>query len=129
MKALISVSDKNNIVPFARKLIDLGYEIISTGGTLNVLKENKLNVTPVEDVTQFPEMLDGRLKTLHPNIHGGILALRDDSSHQEACEKYGIGFIDLVVVNLYPFEETISNPKNTVQQAIENIDIGGPTND
>ena len=127
MKALISVSDKHNLVPFTRQLIKLGYEIISTGGTLKVLKENNITVASVESVTQFPEMLDGRLKTLHPKIHGGILAKRNNKDHQKSCEEHGIDFIDLVIVNLYPFEDTISKPKTSIEEAIENIDIGGPT--
>jgi phosphoribosylaminoimidazolecarboxamide formyltransferase / IMP cyclohydrolase len=127
MRALISVSDKTGIVTFAHKLTELGYEIISTGGTYKVLKDNNIKVTPIEDVTEYPEMLDGRVKTLHPKIHGGLLALRDKKSHVKACEEHHIKFIDLVVVNLYPFEKTISKEDVTLSEAIENIDIGGPS--
>ncbi|RAP32147.1 bifunctional phosphoribosylaminoimidazolecarboxamide formyltransferase/inosine monophosphate cyclohydrolase [Candidatus Marinamargulisbacteria bacterium SCGC AG-414-C22] len=127
MKALISVSNKENIVPFAKGLSDLGYDLISTGGTLKVLSDNGLRVTSVSDLTEFPEILDGRVKTLHPKIYGGILARRDDKKHVDTCKEENINFLDLVVVNLYPFEKTIANPSATLTDAIENIDIGGPT--
>jgi len=127
MRALISVSDKVGIVSFAKKLESLGFEIVSTGGTYNVLKENKINVIPIDDVTEFPEMLDGRVKTLHPRIHGGLLAKRDNLDHMSICKEHGIEMIDLVVVNLYPFEKTIAKPDVTLEEAIENIDIGGPS--
>ncbi|MBS4536141.1 bifunctional phosphoribosylaminoimidazolecarboxamide formyltransferase/IMP cyclohydrolase [Clostridium sp. D2Q-14] len=126
-RALISVSNKEGIVEFSRKLIELGIEIISTGGTYKVLKDNGLEVTPIEDITKFPECLDGRLKTLHPMVHGGILAVRNSDNHMKELDKLNIKLIDLVVVNLYPFKETISKKNVTFEEAIENIDIGGPT--
>ncbi|RMG03821.1 MAG: hypothetical protein D6726_04715 [Nitrospirae bacterium] len=126
-RAIISVSDKTGIEDFGRALSDLGVEILSTGGTARRLKEAGVPVVEVSDYTGFPEMLDGRVKTLHPKIHAGILARRDVPEHMEALEKQGIGTIDMVVVNLYPFEATISRPDVTFQDAIENIDIGGPT--
>lgn len=126
-RALISVSDKTGIVEFAKKLEKNGIDIISTGGTFRALKEAGVSVIPVSDVTGFPEMMDGRVKTLHPKIHGGILALRDNPGHLKAMEENGIIGIDLVVVNLYPFQETIEKPNVTREEAIENIDIGGPS--
>lgn len=125
--ALLSVSDKTGIVNFAKDLIDLGFEIVSTGGTMRALIEANVPVTGISAVTDFPEILDGRVKTLHPKIHGGLLAKRDDSSHLEQIESHQIIPIDLVVVNLYPFQETISKQDVTVEEAIENIDIGGPS--
>jgi len=126
-RALISVYDKTGIVEFARALVDeFGIEIISTGGTASLLKENGIPVTLVEEITGFPEMLDGRVKTLHPKIHAGILADRDNPEHMRQLEEQGIKPIDMVVVNLYPFEETVSDPICTFEQAIEMIDIGGP---
>lgn len=125
--ALISVSDKTGIVEFARALIGMGVEILSTGGTAKALKEAKVSVKDVSDYTGFPEMMGGRVKTLHPLVHGGILALRDNREHVQQAEKYGIKFIDLVVINLYPFKETIAKPDVTEEEAIENIDIGGPS--
>ena len=126
-RALISVYDKTGIVDFARTLVDeFKIEIISTGGTAKLLKENNIPVTMVEEVTGFPEMLDGRVKTLHPKIHAGILADRDNPKHMRQLAEQGIEPIDMVVVNLYPFEETISQPDCTFEQAIEMIDIGGP---
>jgi phosphoribosylaminoimidazolecarboxamide formyltransferase/IMP cyclohydrolase len=124
-RALISVSDKTGIVDFAKQLSALHIELLSTGGTFRLLKDNGVAVTEVSDYTGFPEMMDGRVKTLHPKIHGGILARRgqDDAVMQE----HQIGGIDLVVVNLYPFEKTVTNPDCTLEEAIENIDIGGPT--
>lgn len=127
MKALISVSDKTGIVDFAKQLENLNIEIISTGGTYNLLKENGIKVVNISDVTGFPECLDGRVKTLHPNIHAGILAIRDNKEHMEQIEKLNVSLIDLVVVNLYPFKETILKENVSLKDAIENIDIGGPT--
>ncbi len=126
-RALISVSDKTGIVEFAAGLADLGVEILSTGGTKRVLEEAGIPVTAVEDYTGFPEMLDGRVKTLHPKIHGALLAIRDNDEHVRQLEEHGIKPIDLVVVNLYPFRETVARPGVTLAEAVENIDIGGPT--
>jgi len=127
-RALISVHDKTGLVAFARALHDeFGVEIISTGGTARVLKEAGIPVTPVEAITGFPELLDGRVKTLHPKVHGGLLYLRGNASHEAAVQKQGIGPIDLVVVNLYPFEQTVAKPNVALHEAIENIDIGGPS--
>ena len=125
-RALISVSDKTGIVEFAKQLVDLGYEILSTGGTKRILEENGLPVTGVDEVTGFPEILEGRVKTLHPFIHGGLLAKGNDPSHMKQLEEQGIQRIDLVCVNLYPFQKTIEKPGVTPEEAIENIDIGGP---
>ncbi len=125
-KALISVSDKSNVLELAKSLSSYDIEILSTGGTAKLLRENKINVTEVSDYTKFPEMLDGRVKTLHPKIHGGILGRRDNPDHNETMKNHEIDPIDLVVVNLYPFEETISQEGCTLELAIENIDIGGP---
>ena len=125
-KALISVSDKSNVLELAKSLSSYDIEILSTGGTAKLLKENKINVTEVSDYTKFPEMLDGRVKTLHPKIHGGILGRRDNPDHNETMKNHEIDPIDLVVVNLYPFEETINQEGCTLEHAIENIDIGGP---
>ncbi len=126
-QALLSVSDKTGIVEFARELAALGYHLLSTGGTAKLLEKEGLEVEEVAHYTGFPEMLDGRVKTLHPKIHAGILARRDLPEHVKALEEHGIDPIDLVVVNLYPFEQTISKPGCTFEEAIENIDIGGPT--
>ncbi len=125
-RALLSVSDKTGIVEFARELHKRGVEILSTGGTAKALKEAEIPVVLISDYTGFPEMLDGRVKTLNPKIHGGILGLRDNSAHQKTMEEHGIKPIDLVAINLYPFEATISKPDATLEEAIENIDIGGP---
>jgi len=125
-RALISVSDKRGLVEFARKLSEHGIEIISTGGTAKLLRENGLNVRDVSDLTGFPEMLDGRVKTLHPKVHGGILGVRSDKGHRAKMREHGIEPIDLVVVNLYPFHQTVQKPDVTMEEAIENIDIGGP---
>lgn len=125
-RALISVSDKTGIVDFARELEDFGVEIISTGGTAKALRDAGLEVRDVSDVTGFPEMMDGRVKTLHPKIHGGLLGIRDNAEHAAAMREHGIEPIDLVVVNLYPFEETIKRADVTQAEAIEQIDIGGP---
>ncbi|MBW1645274.1 MAG: bifunctional phosphoribosylaminoimidazolecarboxamide formyltransferase/IMP cyclohydrolase [Deltaproteobacteria bacterium] len=126
-KALVSVSDKAGIVEFCKELSNLGVEILSTGGTARLLRENGIAVTDVADYTGFPEMLDGRVKTLHPKIHGGLLGRRDLPAHREKMAAHGIDPIDLVVVNLYPFEATVAKPDCTFADAIENIDIGGPT--
>ncbi|MEP6568452.1 MAG: bifunctional phosphoribosylaminoimidazolecarboxamide formyltransferase/IMP cyclohydrolase [Acidobacteriota bacterium] len=125
-RALISVSDKTGIVDFARELKSFGVEIISTGGTAKVLREAGIDVRDVSDVTGFPEMMDGRVKTLHPKIHGGLLGIRDNPDHQSAMREHGIEPIDMVVVNLYPFEETVAREGVTIEEAIEQIDIGGP---
>jgi phosphoribosylaminoimidazolecarboxamide formyltransferase / IMP cyclohydrolase len=125
-RALISVSDKTGVVEFCEKLAEFGVEIISTGGTAKLLRENNLAVKEVSDVTEFPEMLDGRVKTLHPKIHGGILGIRDNENHLSQMNAHNIEPIDLVVIDLYPFEKTIANPDVTFAEAIENIDIGGP---
>jgi phosphoribosylaminoimidazolecarboxamide formyltransferase/IMP cyclohydrolase len=124
--ALLSVSDKNGIVPFARALHELGVQLISTGGTAKLLAENNLPVVEVSSLTQFPEMLDGRVKTLHPKVHGGLLARRDSPEHMSALKAHGIQTIDMLVVNLYPFEATIAQENCTFAEAVENIDIGGP---
>ena len=126
-RALISVSDKTGIVDLARELESLGVEILSTGGTAKLLRANNIQVKDVCEYTGFPEMLDGRVKTLHPKIHGGLLALRDNPEHMQSLNKQDIGLIDMVVVNLYPFEKTTQKPGVTVEEAIENIDIGGPS--
>lgn len=126
--ALISVSDKTGVVDFAKSLVEKhGYRILSTGGTARVLGESGLSVTEVSDHTGFPEMMDGRIKTLHPRIHGGLLCRRDQPDHLEQAEANGIALIDIVAVNLYPFEATVSRPDVTFEEAIENIDIGGPS--
>lgn len=126
-RALISLSDKTNVLYFAKKLKELDYEIISSGGTAKYLTENGIEVTPVTSVTNFPEIMDGRVKTLNPFIHGGILANREVPSHLKEAEKLNIHLIDLVCVNLYPFKKTLQNPNSNHQDLIENIDIGGPT--
>lgn len=125
-RALISVSDKKGIVAFAKKLSAWKIEIVSTGGTARLLKEQGVDVVPVDDYTGHPEIMDGRVKTLHPRVHGGILAVRDNPLHRVQMRKNGIKPIDMVVVNLYPFVQTIARPGVTVEEAIENIDIGGP---
>lgn len=125
-RALISVSDKTGVVEFASALAALGVQIISTGGTAKTLHDSGVEVTEVSEVTKFPEMMDGRVKTLHPMVHGGFLALRDNPEHRQAMETHGIEPIDLVVVNLYPFEETIAKDGVSLEDAVENIDIGGP---
>ena len=125
-RALISVSDKNGIVEFSRALTELDIEIISTGGTASLLRDNKIPVKDVSELTGFPEMMDGRVKTLHPKIHGGILALRDNPAHVANMQEHGIAPIDLVVVNLYPFEATVARGA-AFDEVVENIDIGGPT--
>lgn len=125
--ALISVSDKTGVVEFAGKLSKMGVKIISTGGTARAIDEAGVPVTSVDQVTGFPEIMDGRVKTLHPKVHGALLAVRDNPDHMRQLDENGIGTIDLVVVNLYPFEKTVANPDVTLDDAIENIDIGGPT--
>ena len=126
MNALISVSDKSGIVELAQALSELGVNLISTGGTAQLLISHGLKVREVADLTGFPEMLDGRVKTLHPKVHGGLLARRDVPAHMQALQDHGIETIDLLVVNLYPFEATVAMPDCTLEDAIENIDIGGP---
>lgn len=125
-RALISVSDKKGIVDFAKGLNELGVEIISTGGTARSMSESGIKVQEISDFTGFPEMLSGRVKTLHPLVHGGILAIRDDETHRKQVEEHGIKYIDMVVVNLYPFEATTADENCPLPHAIENIDIGGP---
>ncbi len=125
--ALISVSDKGGVVDFAKKLSEMGVKIISTGGTAKKLSKAGLDVVGIESVTGFPEMMDGRVKTLHPKIHGALLGLRNKSEHKAAMKEHDIEPIDLVCVNLYPFEQTIAKPDCTLAEAIENIDIGGPS--
>ncbi len=126
-RALISVSDKDGIVDFSKRLSKLGIEILSTGGTANILKKAGLEIKDVSDVTGFPEMLDGRVKTLHPFIHAGILAKRKEKKHMDTLKNHGIETIDLLVCNLYPFEETIKKTNVSIEEVIENIDIGGPS--
>jgi phosphoribosylaminoimidazolecarboxamide formyltransferase/IMP cyclohydrolase len=126
LTALVSVSDKTGIVEFARALQVLDVKLLSTGGTARLLADAGLPVTEVAQVTGFPEMLDGRVKTLHPNIHGGLLARRDRPEHMAALAQHGIQTIDLLVVNLYPFAQATARPDCTLEDAIENIDIGGP---
>ena len=127
-RALISVTDKTWVVEFARELQTVyGVEIISTGGTARALEEGGVTVIPIEEYTGFPEMMDGRVKTLHPKVHGGLLARRDDPKHMAEAAEHGIGMIDMVVVNLYEFEKTVANPDVTFADAIEHIDIGGPS--
>jgi len=126
-RALISVSDKTGIVDFAKELNLLGVEILSTGGTAKLLRENNIAVREVAEYTGFPEMLDGRVKTLHPKIHAGLLALRDNPEHMGTLREHSIGLIDIVVVNLYPFEKTTQKPGVQIEEVIENIDIGGPS--
>src|SRR3989339_1594901 len=124
-RALISVSDKNGVAEFGKKLSGMGVEIISTGGTAKTLKEAGIKVIAIDDVTGFPEMMDGRVKTLHPKIHGALLGLRDKKEHTDAMKRHDITPIDLVCVNLYPFEATVAKPGCKFEDAIENIDIGG----
>ena len=126
LTALLSVSDKTGIVDFARALRERGVKLLSTGGTAKLLAASGLPVTEVAEVTGFPEMLDGRVKTLHPRIHGGLLARRDVPEHMAALAEHGIGTIDLLVINLYPFAQATARPDCTLEDAIENIDIGGP---
>ena len=126
-RALLSVSDKSGLVDFARSLVEeFNVALLSTGGTAKTLRDAGLPVTDVSDVTGFPEMMDGRVKTLHPAIHGGLLAVRSDEAHAAALARHGIEPIDLLVVNLYPFAQTVAKPGVAMEDAIENIDIGGP---
>ena len=127
MKALLSVYDKTGIVDFGSGLAKAGYSLVSTGGTFRELDSKGVNVTQVSDLTGSPEILEGRVKTLHPTIHGGILARRDVPSHISQLQQNGIDEIDVVVVNLYPFVDTVSKPDVELSEALENIDIGGPT--
>jgi len=126
-RALISLTDKSGIEGFAKELEGLGIEILSTGGTAKKMRDAGIGVTDVSDFTGFPEMLDGRVKTLHPLVHGGILHQRDNEQHRQQCAEYGIKKIDLIAVNLYAFEKTVADPNCSLVDAIENIDIGGPT--
>ena len=125
-RAILSVSDKSGLIPFARALGERGFELVSTGGTARALADAGLPVVNVSDVTGFPEMMDGRVKTLHPRIHGGILARRHHPEDLQLAAQHGIGLVDLVVVNLYPFEDKVSKGAS-FDEAIENIDIGGPS--
>ena len=126
-RALISLTDKSGIEDFARALTDMGVEILSTGGTAKKMRAAGIAVTDVAEFTGFPEMLDGRVKTLHPLVHGGILNQRANPDHQKQCREHGIRDIDIVAVNLYAFEKTVADPNCSLADAIENIDIGGPT--
>ncbi|MFM7260011.1 MAG: hypothetical protein ACKO3W_05345, partial [bacterium] len=126
-RALISVSDKRDLIPFARTLADLGVDIVSTGGTAAALAAAGIKVTPIEKLTGFPEMMDGRVKTLHPRVHGGLLGRRDVAEHVKAMEEHGIAPIDLVCGNLYPFDMTVRREGVEEHEAIEQIDIGGPS--
>ena len=126
-RAILSVSDKTGILDLAKTLVESGAEIISTGGTAKALREAKIPVTEVSDVTAFPEMLDGRVKTLHPKIFAGILFRREVPEHRKEVEKEGVEPIDLVCVNLYPFEKVVAKKETDLETAIENIDIGGPS--
>src|ERR687893_916489 len=125
-RALLSVSDKTGLIEFALALARFDVQLLSTGGTARALRDAGIEVRDVSDVTGFPEMLDGRVKTLHPRIHGGILAVRDNPEHARALAEHGIGPIDMVVVNLYPFEQTVVREGVTLEEAVEQIDIGGP---
>ncbi len=126
-RALISLTDKAGIEGFATELASLGIDLLSTGGTAKKLRDSGLSVMDVSEFTGFPEMLDGRVKTLHPKVHGGILNQRANSDHQQQCAAHGLKNIDLIAVNLYAFEKTIADPQCSLADAIENIDIGGPT--
>jgi phosphoribosylaminoimidazolecarboxamide formyltransferase / IMP cyclohydrolase len=126
-RALLSVTDKSGLVEFGKFLAERGVELLSTGGTAKMLREKGVPVVEVSDYTGFPEMLDGRVKTLHPKIHGGILGRRDLDSHRQQMAQHAIAPIDLVVVNLYQFDKAVAKPGCTLEDAIENIDIGGPT--
>jgi len=124
--ALLSVSDKTGLAAFARGLQRLGYELFATGSTLSALEDAAVDARPVTELTGFPEMMDGRIKTLHPGVHAGILARRDRPAHIESLRQHGLREIDLVCCNLYPFVETVTRPAVTFEEAIEQIDIGGP---
>jgi len=126
-RAIVSVTDKSGVVDFAKSLSRFGVQILSTGGTARVLREGNVAVTDISQYTGFPEMLDGRVKTLHPKVHGGLLGMRDNPEHVKMMKQHGILNIDMVVVNLYQFEKTVAREGVTLEEAIENIDIGGPT--
>src|SRR5574340_546579 len=127
-RALVSVTDKTGLAEFCKALSDeFGVEIVSTGGTAKALVEAGVPVRPIDDLTGFPEMMDGRVKTLHPKVHGGLLARRDSAEHMRQAEAHGIAMIDMVVVNLYAFEATVAREGVTLEDAVENIDIGGPS--
>jgi phosphoribosylaminoimidazolecarboxamide formyltransferase/IMP cyclohydrolase len=126
-RAIISVTDKSGVVEFAKALAGFGVEILSTGGTAKALRQGGVSVKEISEYTGFPEMLDGRVKTLHPKVHGGLLGMRDNPEHVKMMKEHGIRNIDLVVVNLYQFEKTVAKEGVTIEEAIENIDIGGPT--
>ncbi len=126
-RALLSLTDKSGIESFAKELVSLGIELLSTGGTAKKLREAGLAILDVSQFTGFPEMLDGRVKTLHPKVHGGILNQRSNRDHQQQCATHGLQNIDLIAVNLYAFEKTVADPHCSLADAIENIDIGGPT--
>src|SRR5216684_9077879 len=126
-RALLSVSDKTGLIPLAQTLLHAGVGLISTGGTAKALRDAGLEVMDLSAYTGFPEMMDGRVKTLHPKIHGGLLYIRGNENHETAARTHGIEPIDLVVVNLYPFEQTVARPNVSLHDAIENIDIGGPS--
>jgi phosphoribosylaminoimidazolecarboxamide formyltransferase/IMP cyclohydrolase len=126
-RAIISLSDKSGIQEFAKELQAFNVEILSTGGTAKVLRESGLKITDISEYTGFPEMLDGRVKTLHPKVHGGLLGIRGNPEHVKKMNEHGIQPIDMVVINLYPFEATVAKPNCTLEEAIENIDIGGPS--
>ena len=126
-RAIISLSDKSGIQEFAKELQAFNVEMLSTGGTAKVLRESGLKITDISEYTGFPEMLDGRVKTLHPKVHGGILGIRGNPEHVKKMNEHGIQPIDMVVINLYPFEATVAKPNCTLEEAIENIDIGGPS--
>lgn len=125
-RAIISVTDKAGIVDFSKNLSEMGVEILSTGGTAKVIREGGVEVKDISEYTGFPEMLDGRVKTLHPKVHGGLLGVRDNPEHVRMMEENGISNIDMIVVNLYQFEKTVAKDNVTLEDAIENIDIGGP---
>ena len=126
-RALVSVSDKTDLAPFVKKLVECGYQIVSTGGTRKFLEQVGISTIEIQEVTHFPEILDGRVKTLHPNVHAGLLAKRDNSEHMQTLKDHQIDPIDLVCVNLYPFKETIEKDQDDFAGAIEQIDIGGPS--
>ena len=126
-RVLISVSDKTGIIEFAKELVNLKYEIISTGGTKKVLEEAGIKTVGISEVTNFPEIMDGRVKTLHPNVHGGLLCVRSNEEHMKTLEENRIELIDMVIVNLYPFKNTLEKKGVTHDELIENIDIGGPS--
>jgi phosphoribosylaminoimidazolecarboxamide formyltransferase/IMP cyclohydrolase len=126
-RAIISVTDKSGVVEFAKSVAKFGVEILSTGGTAAAMRQGGVEVKDISEYTGFPEMMDGRVKTLHPKVHGGLLGLRDNPEHVKAMKAHGVQPIDMVVVNLYQFENTVAKPGVTLEEAIENIDIGGPS--